>query len=61
MKCRRSLTVITSNGAKYKKPKFIKSNNFESYNLRCDIQIVSALPSLNVFVIVRTKINFGIE
>lgn len=55
------LTVITRSGATYSKAKLIKSNNSESYIFLCEMQIVSELPSLNVFVIVVTKINFGIE
>ncbi len=57
-----SLTVITSNGSTYSNAKLMKSNSLELNWLRSITQI-SSLISLLVctFVIVRLKINFGVE
>lgn len=58
----KSLTVITSNGRTYNNAKLMKSSSFELNWLRSITQI-SSLISLLVctFVIVRLKINFGVE
>lgn len=55
------LTVITSRGNKYNADKFIESKSFELKSPRCIIQISSLIPFGCMFVIVRLKINLGIE
>lgn len=56
------LTVITSNGNKYNAAKLIESNSFELKRPRCMMQISSAIPVFWwTLVIVRLKINFGME
>lgn len=55
------LTVITSSGNKYSAAKLIESNSFELNRPRCIMQISSDIPFWCILVIVRLKINFGIE
>lgn len=55
------LTVITSRGNKYNADKLIESSSFELNRPRCIMQISSLIPFWWMFVIVRLKINLGIE
>lgn len=55
------LTVITSRGSIYNADKLIESNSFELNRPRCIMQISSLIPLRWIFVMVRLKINLGIE
>lgn len=55
------LTVITNSGSKYNADKLIESSSFELNRPRCIIQISSLIPLRWMFVMVRLKINLGIE